>query len=156
MVELASGTAEDIYQCLKTVILDKQIPFTNLIGFSAVTCNTMFGQFNSVSSLLKKDLPDIAAVKCSCHMMHLCASKVCLKLPRSVEELLRNLGAHFNRSYLRVEKFREFQEFFRTAIHKILSPAITRWLSLQACVNRVIEQFIPLKHYLQQNLFDDP
>lgn len=41
-------------------------------------------------------------------------------------------------------------------IHKILTPAQTRWLSLKACVDRVVEQYIPLKAYLTESVFSDP
>lgn len=134
----------------------KKIPIANLVGFSADTCNVMFGNHNSVFALLKRDFPNIVCIKCSCHMIHLAASKACLKLPRSVEDLLRNLGSHFSRSFSRQEKFKEFQVFFQTEIHKILSPAVTRWLSLEACVNRVIEQYEPLTAYLRELVFEDP
>lgn len=89
-------------------------------------------------------------------MIHLSASKACLKLPRYVEDLLRCLGAHFSRSSHRQIKFKEFQEFFNVDIHKILAPAQTRWLSLKACVDRVLEQYDPLKAYLTESLFSDP
>lgn len=116
----------------------------------------MFGEHKSVYFLLKKDLPEIVCIKCSCHLIHLAASKACLKLPRSVEDLLRNLGSHFSRSSHRQVKFREFQVFFKTEIHKILSVAITRWLSLEACVNRALEQYDALIAYLTCVALEDP
>lgn len=156
LLEMNSGKAEDLYRVLKTTITSKNIPFQNLIGFSADTCNVMFGEHNSVFALLKKDLPYVVSVKCSCHSIHLAASHACLKLPRSVEDLLRNLGSHFGRSFSRQQKFIEFQQFFQTDIHKILSPATTRWLSLKECVDRVLEQYIPLEAYLRVLCLEDP
>lgn len=129
--EMSSTTAEDLYNALLQSLRSKDIPLENLVGFSADTTNVMFGIFNSVSALLKRDFPNIACIKCSCHMIHLAASKACLMLPRSVVDLLRNLGSHFSRSYGRQVALREFQEFFQTEIHKILSPSVTRWLSLK-------------------------
>ncbi|XP_031328947.1 uncharacterized protein LOC116170670 [Photinus pyralis] len=156
MIEISSGKAEDLYRSLKEVIVSKNIPLTNLVGFSSDTTNVMVGHNNSVFSFLKAELKNIVCVKCSCHMIHLSASKACLKLPRSVEDLLRNLGSHFNRSHLRQERFREFQEFFKTDIHKILSHATTRWLSMKQCTDRVLEQYDPLKAYLRELTFTDP
>ncbi|CAG5006021.1 unnamed protein product [Parnassius apollo] len=60
------------------------------------------------------------------------------------------------RSSQRQLKFREFQEFFQVEIHKILTPAQTRWLSLKACIDRVLEQYTPLKAYLTETVFSDP
>jgi hypothetical protein len=56
----------------------------------------------------------------------------------------------------RQQKFKEFQEFFQTDIHKILNPAITRWLSLKACVDGILEQFEPLKAYFRVVVLEDP
>ncbi|CAH0551089.1 unnamed protein product [Brassicogethes aeneus] len=156
LFELGSGKAADIYAAVKNSIISKNIPFDNLIGFSADTCNVMFGEYNSVYLLLKKDLPHSVSIKCSCHSIHLASSYACRKLPRSVEDLLRNIGSHFGRSFSRQEKFREFQLFFKVAVHKILSPAITRWLSLKACVDRVLEQYDALEAYLRVLCVEDP
>ncbi|KAJ8958370.1 hypothetical protein NQ314_006431 [Rhamnusium bicolor] len=83
-------------------------------------------------------------------MIHLSSAKACLLLARSVEDLLRNLGSHFSRSFSRIEAFKEFQIFFKVDINKILRPSNTRWLSLQACCDRVLEQYEPLKAYLTE------
>ncbi|KAJ8917902.1 hypothetical protein NQ315_002594 [Exocentrus adspersus] len=157
MVEMLNGSnASELYKCLKQVIVEKNIPFSNLVGFSSDTTNVMFGEHNSVYTLLKSDLPNVVCVKCSCHMIHLAASKACKILPRSVEDLLRNVGSHFNRSSGRTERFKEFQEFFNTEIHKILLPAMTRWLSMKQCVDRILEQYDPLEAYFREEVFRDP
>lgn len=87
-------------------------------------------------------------------MIHLCASKACLELPRRVEDVLRNIGAHFSRSFFRQNKFREFQIFFGSEIHKILLPSQTRWLSLEQCCSRILEQYIPLTEYFKVLCFE--
>ncbi|CAG4942601.1 unnamed protein product [Parnassius apollo] len=156
MVELSSGTAKGLYDCLHQMLRNKNISIENMVGFSSDTTNVMVGEHCSVFALLKKDLPHIALVKCSCHMIHLSSSKACLKLPRNVEDFLRSVGAHFSRSSQRQLKFREFQEFFQVEIHKILTPAQTRWLSLKACIDRVLKQYTPLKAYLTETVFSDP
>ncbi|CAG9833591.1 unnamed protein product [Diabrotica balteata] len=59
---------------------------------------------------------------------------------------------------MRNECLQEFQSFFKTDIHKILKPAITNWLSLKQCVDRVLEQFQlqPLKAYFIEVVLEDP
>lgn len=156
MEELKSSNADDLVQCLKDILKRNNVPLKNLIGFSSDTTNVMFGEHHSVVSLLKSELPDVVFIKCSCHLIHLVASKACLKLPRSVEDLLRNLGSHFSRSYHRQQKLIEFQQFFTVEIHKILTSSTTRWLSVTACVDRVLEQYTALNAYLRQTVFDDP
>lgn len=130
MVETSEGTADHLYETLKTAITEKKIPLENLVGFFSDTTNSMFGENHSVVSLLKEELPQICAIKCSSYVIHLCASQACLKLPRSVEDLPRNLGSHFSRSSKRQHRLQEFQKFFDVEMHKILKTSNTRWLSL--------------------------
>lgn len=73
----------------------------------------------------------------------------------SVEDALRNIGSHFHRSYARLVKFQDLKEFFQSEIHRILGPANTRWLSLKANVDRILEQH-PLKEYFRELLFTNP
>ncbi|KAL0833090.1 hypothetical protein ABMA28_001200 [Loxostege sticticalis] len=154
--EVESGKAEDLCNNLLTWLQDRQIPLKNFVGFASDTTNSMVGEHHSVFSHLKLKVPHIACIKCSCHMIHLVAAKACLKLPRSVEDLLRSIGAHFSRSTKRQNKLKEFQDFFKVDIHKILSPATTRWLSLEACVNRTLEQYQVLGEYFKLEVFEDP
>ena len=107
----------------------------------------MFGENLSVSTLLKKDLPHVAAIKCSCHMIHLCASNSCLKLSTTLEDLCRNIYSHFSRSTLRQKDFVQFQEFVEVQPHKLLKLSQTRWLSLESCVTRILEQWEALRLY---------
>ena len=46
-------------------------------------------------------------------------------------------------------EFRAFQSFAEVEPHKLLHPCQTRWLSLHACVSRVIEQWDVLIQYFQ-------
>ncbi|CAG5109363.1 Similar to ZBED9: SCAN domain-containing protein 3 (Homo sapiens), partial [Cotesia congregata] len=133
MVETDSATAEDLYSLLIKVITDKNIPLKNFVGFASDTANNMAGDNLSVFALLKKELPDIVTTKCSCHMIHLVASKACLKLSNSAEELLRNLAAYFHRSYKRIKRIRRISRVLR---------------------NRVLEQYTPVHVYLQGELTD--
>ncbi|KAJ8937234.1 hypothetical protein NQ314_011989 [Rhamnusium bicolor] len=104
ITETSVTTADELYKCLKNSISSKNIPLSNLVGFSSDTTNVMLGDNHSVYTHLKQDLPFIVCIKYSCHMIHLSSAKACLLLPRSVEDLLRNLGSHFSR----IEAFKEF------------------------------------------------
>jgi len=88
-------------------------------------------------------MPWIVLIKCSCHSSHLCASYACKMLPSELEEILHLIYNHFSNSPGRKERLAALQEFERVEIHRILAPGQTRWLSLGACVDRVIEQLHP-------------
>ena len=96
IVEIDDSGARGLYQAIRGIFEEKLIPLSNIIGYSSDTCNVMFGENLSVSTLLKKDYPHVTAVKCSCHLIHLCASYACLKLSTTLEDLCRNIYSHFS------------------------------------------------------------
>ncbi|CAB4006035.1 zinc finger MYM-type 1-like [Paramuricea clavata] len=138
MVEVEDGTAKGIYAAVKQSFSDLHVPVNNIIGYSSDTCNVMFGEYNSISQLLRAKFPDVVTVKCSCHLIHLVSSQAALQLPKGLEDLCRDVFAHFRRSSKRQDTYKEFQEFFKVEPHKLLAPAQMRWLSLEACVNRIL------------------
>ena len=147
MVSIEKGDAESLYGAIKVAFEEKNIPLGNIIGFSSDTCNVMFGEHRSVMALMKKDVPHIFFVRCSCHAIHLCVSHACLKLSTSLEDLCRNVYNHFSRSSLRRHELEKFQDFLEIKPHKLLSVGQTRWLSLEACVSRLLEQWDALRLY---------
>ena len=147
IVEATDTGAKGLYQSMKTSLEEKSIPLSNIIGYSSDTCYVMFGENLSVSTLLKKDIPHVATIKCSCHMIHLCASHACLKLSTTLEDLCRNIYAHFSRSSLRQKDLEQFQAFVEVQPHKLLKLSQTRWLSLESCVTRILEQWEALRLY---------
>ena len=59
-----------------------------MIGFGADGANSMLGARNSLSTLLKKDMPTLFVMKCICHSFALCASYACGILSKDVEDLV--------------------------------------------------------------------
>lgn len=126
-----------------------------MIGYASDTTNVMFGEHHSVVSLLKEKIPNLFTMKCLCHTAHLCASHACEKLPRSVEDLIRDIYSHFAHSAKRIAEYEQFQIFTNTEPHKLLKPAQTRWLSLEQCVLRVLEQWPALEEYFKKSAETD-
>lgn len=125
------------------------------MGFCADTCSVMFGRKKSVSTILQETIPSIANIKCSCHSIHLVASNASKKLPELLEHLMRSIFAHFSRSTSRRRKLVAFQQFVKIEEHVMISPGQTRWLSLEYCVLRVLEQFDALKLYFEKEDRDE-
>lgn len=156
LVEIHDSSADGLVSTLKQSLENKQIPLDNIVAFCSDTTNVMMGGRHSVATLLRNLLPNMIIIKCSCHLIHLCASYSCLKLPKHLEDLCRNIFTHFSLSSKRQDTFKEFQEFVGVAPHQILAPGQTRWLSLEICVNRLIEQWDALKLYFTDVAFADP
>ena len=74
-------------------------------------------------------------------------SCACKKLPRNLKKLVQQIYCHFKCSPKRRERYKEFQHFVDVAPHTLLAASQTRWLSLQMCVSRTLEQWKTLKSY---------
>ena len=155
LLEVAAGDATTLVSCITSLFEKEKIPLDNMIGYAPDTTNVMFGQHHSVVSLLKDRLPNLMVMKCLCHTAHLCSSHACEKLPRAIETLIRDIYSHFNHSAKRLAEYQTFQHFTDTEPHKILKPAQTRWLSLEQCVLRVLEQWSALEAYFENSVEKD-
>ena len=69
------------------------------------------------------------------------------KLPWNLKKLVQQIYCHFKCSPKRRERYKEFQHFVDVAPHTLLAASQTRWLSLQMCVSRTVEQWKALKSY---------
>ena len=66
----------------KKTFVQLHISINNIISYSSNITNVMFGQNNSVSQLLKLEVPFVQLVKYSCHLILLVSSCAALKLLR--------------------------------------------------------------------------
>ena len=155
LVEVTGGSAEQLFQAITRAFETDSISFENLIGFAADTTNVMFGEHNSVVSRLKQKVPDLFVLRCICHSAHLCASKACEKLPRTVEDIIHDVYNYFAHSAKRLAEFKQFQYFAETEPHRLLRPCQTRWLSLHSCVSRLVEQWDALVGYFEAAVATD-
>ena len=96
----------------------------------------MKGRHNSVLSRIRNVQPEALDVDCICHLANLCCVCAVKQLPMPVEELLIDVYFHFNHSAKRKEK-----EFCDVSPLKILKHASTRWLNLEKCGNRFLQQW---------------
>ena len=155
LIELTNSDATTITTSLIAIFEKNKIPLANIIGYASDTTNVMFGEHHSVVSQLKSLIPDIYVMRCLCHSAHLCASHACEKLPRMLEDLVRDIYSHFAHSAKRLGEYKQFQSFTNTEPHKILKPSQTRWLSMEQCVRRLLEQWPALELYFQKSAEKD-
>jgi hypothetical protein len=158
LIEVNDGTAENIHKNIVNIFQDNDIPFEkNLSGFAAVGASVMFGKNNSVSTMLTEDtgVNDFYTFKCICHSFALCASYACKKLPADLVDLLRNIYNYIASSPKRIALLKEFQDFLETKPHRMLHPSQTRWLSMEAVVKQLLEQYEALKLYFIDAVTND-
>ncbi|XP_043270743.1 uncharacterized protein [Venturia canescens] len=155
LLEVPCCTAAALHSAIIEFLTLHQIPLTNMIGFAADSASVMMGALNEIQAKLKEALPHLVVVGCLCHSFHLCASAACLQLPRTVEDLARDIYSYFSHSPKRLAQFAGCQEIANLEPHRLLRPSQTRWLSLQAVVNRILEQWPALIKFFEIAAIED-
>nr|WP_253308757.1 hAT transposon family protein [Rickettsia endosymbiont of Ceutorhynchus assimilis] len=154
LLKLDSSNAKSIFLGVQNYLTKCKVPLENLIGFAADNASVMQGNRTGVQARFKEVLPNIYTLGCVCHSVHLCASAAANKLPRSVEDFVRNIYNYFSNSSKRIDQLNECQIFCQVKPNKLLHPAQTRWLSLQAAVDRVLENWDALIIFFTNETFD--
>lgn len=126
LIEVENGTAKCLFEAVLKLLTDYNIPIENMTGFGDDNASVMMG--NKIGVQIN---PKIMVMVCICHSLHLCASAAAQKLPKSVEEFLRNLINYISNSSKRIESFKEYQEFVNIKLLILLKTSQTRWFSLQ-------------------------
>ncbi|KAL0104002.1 hypothetical protein PUN28_016986 [Cardiocondyla obscurior] len=125
-------SASKLFESFKNLLIEKEIPITNI-----------------------SEVPLLITLNCICHSSALVASKACKQLPSTCENLIRNIHSYISGSSKRCAILREFEEFFNVESNKLLKLCNTRWLILQKCVARILENWEILKNYFIVAVVED-
>ena len=147
LYEVPHANAANLFQCLDSQISLDDLGYDKLIGWNSDGASVMLGSRNSVVSRLKQKQPNLYVLHCICHVSHLIVGDSVKCIPSYVIDLIEKLFWWFHHSSKRVDELRSFQEWLEVEAHKILKKVDTRWLCLQSCVNRILEQYQPLLSY---------
>lgn len=142
-------TADALYKMFKECMLKYSIPFSNIRGLCCDGANVMAGKFNSFSSRLLNDNKEAITIKCICHTSAIIANKACLNLPKAPEELIRQIATYIMGSSKRCAELEDFQQLFNEEKRKILRISVTRWLSRQKCIERILSNWNVLQEYFK-------
>lgn len=138
-----------IYESIVKVFEENNIHYKqNMIGFAADGANVMTGNRHSVAKMLQKDCPLLITFKCICHYFALCASMACEKLPQEIESFARDVYNFVENSPKNIGNFASILKILEEKPRKLLHPAQTRWMSLEAVVKRLIQVFEGLQIFI--------
>ena len=127
-----------------------------MIGYASDSASVMVGVRNSVLSRVRSKQPKIFSLGCLCHLAALCAAAALKKLPVSIDELLIDIFYHFKHSSKRYSEFSAIREEFSDIVPlRILKHCTTRWLSLERCVKRLLDQWPALYAYFDKEAESD-
>lgn len=146
-IKISKCDATTIYETIKNTLREDSLRLEMLVGIGLDGTNVMIGEHHSVAALLKRDLPDIIIVNCTCHSLHLCAEKASECMSRQLEFLIRESHNWFSYSSKRLEVYRDLYEVINEsrAPKKIPGFFGTRWLARSHAIRTLLEQWDELK-----------
>ena len=105
---------------------------------SSDSASVMVGKRNSVLSRLTQKQPDVFSLGCVCHLAALCAAAGLKVLPLSIDDLLIDIY-HFKHSSKRCAEFgMVLKDFAGIAPVRVFKHCLTRWLSLERALSRLL------------------
>lgn len=146
-VNATDCSAEALFKTFDDLMKKENIPLNNIVGLGCDGASVMVGSQNSFFSRLKQKVPKAVLISCICHSAALAANYSCNEIPSDCEKLLKNISTFVTESPKSAATLIEFQEYFDVKTNKILRPAKTRWLSLQPCVTRILDNWDVLKYF---------
>ena len=148
LINLTECDANIVYNAITNQLKKDGLKIENMVGIGVDGASVMVGRpkRNSVTVILKRDLPDLIAVKCVSHSLHLCAEKAA-ELLRQLEFLVREAHNWFSYSPKRLEKYRDLFETINANRNpkKIQGLSGTRWLARYEAINTILDQWDELK-----------
>lgn len=93
-------------------------------------------------------------MRCTCHSLHLCASKASEELPSSLDFLAREIFNWFSVSSLRTLNYKKTFDLINTGndaqkYRQMIQLSRTRWLAFYDVVKRLLEQWVELKTHFR-------
>jgi len=153
-LDATNCSADKLYNAFKNCFQTKEIPLQNIVGMASDNASVMTGIHDSFVTRLRNEVPCLILLKCICHSSALIASKASSKLPDSCEHILHAIATYISSSPKRSAILCEYQTFFGVETRKILKLSGTRWLVLQKCVTRLLENWEVFKHYFYLEVFE--
>lgn len=154
-IDAADCSAEKLFNAFKQEMLKLEIPFENIIALSCDNASVMTGKHLSFKKKLEEMCKNLLTLSCPCHSAALVAHAACAKLPQVCDEFLKKIANYVNSSPKRSAIYREFSEYFQEKSCKLLKLCETRWLSRHACVERILDSWDTIKHFLSEMVMSE-
>jgi hypothetical protein len=155
LVEVEDSSSDGLFTAFSKLMTDNAIPFHNIVGFASDNCATMMGSHSGFQAKLRHIIPNVFVIGCVCHSFALCANAASKRLPSWLEAFVKNVCFHFSKSSKRNVQFQLIQDVVQSAKHRVLKLCETRWLSRQAVLERILEQWDALKVFFQSETATD-
>ena len=161
--------AEAIFNYLCSVIEKENLQLENLKGFASDGASVMRGKYNGVAAKFKEleSCKTMINIHCICHRLALACANTgdAPKFIQEFEKTMLDLWTFFKNSPKQLKTYikttleaRNFDQISKRQkkklVRKVKKAVRTRWLSLQASVDSVYQEYVGLTHTLRS--INDP
>lgn len=136
----ANAGAKRICTLLVDSFTEHEINILNIVSVCSDGCSTMVGETSGLKALMIQKIPHVKWVTCPAHKTHLCVKNAMDILPDYILKLIVNFHTMLKTSH-RKQNFSVLQHQLGLPNHQIPRFFAVRWLSLEHCVNRALEQW---------------
>ncbi|XP_076812013.1 zinc finger protein 862-like [Clavelina lepadiformis] len=147
-------TSAQITNFILSSIQENGLDMKQLSSFSADIAPVNFGGSqhsgkNNVFSRLKEQTLHLIPVGCPAHILHNAAEKGSERLTLDIETIVLKIGSHFKSQTGRAMRLKHFCEELDSNYSTLPTHTPTRWTTLDAVLERMIDLWEPLKaHFL--------
>ena len=160
----SSPNAEAIFSCLCSIIEKENLQLENFKGFARDGASVMTGKYDGVATKFKelKSLKTMVNIHCVCHRLTLSCADTgdAFKFIQEFEKTMLDLWTFLKNSPKRLKTYikttleaRNFDQMSKRQkkkfVRKVKKAVRTRWISLQASVDSVYQEYVGLTHTLQ-------
>ena len=114
---------------------------------SVDNANCNFGEKHSLYTNVRTLNDSVIKANCNAHIVHNTLKFALGNLNVDIENIVLKIYSHFSMSAKRRETLKQFHIFVETEFHEILRHVPTRWLSLHACIGRILLSWKALSSY---------
>lgn len=148
-LENPDETALGMYKIIDQTLKNLNLSYNNISAFSADNCNANFGANNSLFTELRLVNDGLIKANCTAHIVHNTVRHIIGKLSYDVEGLILKIYAHFSVSAKRRESLKDFSVFTEVEYSELSRHVVTRWLSLNKSIERILKLWKPLLSYFR-------
>lgn len=144
-VENPDESAEGIVTTIRSSLGNLGLTLDHVSAFSADNSNVNYGIHNSVFSKLKSSNSDLLRGNCHAHIVHNTIKYALDQLSVDIENVVLKVYSFFSISAKRRESLKEFCAFCDVEFHEVMRHVVTRWLSLNPAISRLLQNWTALK-----------
>ena len=151
---MPNETSQQIVDFILTSLQENDLDLKRLTSFCADNAPVNFGGSqlsgqNNVFYRLKQRATQLIPVGCPAHILHNAAEKGSDSLTVDIETIVLKIGSHFKSQTSRAVSLKQFCEQLDTNYSSLPTHTPTRWTTLDAVLERMIDLWEPLKaHFL--------